>query len=124
MRTQRSFNRFVLFWLNLLPLLFLAATFEHCYVILKDYSDTLTLAGVNVSTVSKMLLVIAIDASLVFISQARTRQRKNRAALEVRGPGKPHLAPDSRFHAMRTIDNVFSKSKQPEKSGKPKIIQI
>ncbi len=41
MRTHPSFNRFVLFWLNLLPLFFLAATFGHCYVILKDYSDTL-----------------------------------------------------------------------------------
>ena len=51
-------------WLNVLPVLFLIATFEHCY-------ETLVLfdGGLNLPVVTTVLLVLAIDASIYFSMQ-------------------------------------------------------
>ena len=51
-------------WLTILPLLFLLATFEHCYSILSLYSS-----GLMLPFVTTTLLVLAIDSSIYFSMQ-------------------------------------------------------
>jgi len=51
-------------WLTILPLLFLTATFEHCYSILSLYSS-----GLMFPAITTTLLVIAIDSSIYFSMQ-------------------------------------------------------
>ena len=51
-------------WLAALPLLFLLATFEHCYETLALYDGGLTLPAVTTT-----LLVLAIDSSIYFSMQ-------------------------------------------------------
>lgn len=52
------------YWLRILPLLFLAATFEHCYSIL-----TLYRGGLNFPVLTTVLLVLAIDTSIYYCMQ-------------------------------------------------------
>ncbi|KAA3618563.1 MAG: hypothetical protein D8M58_21505 [Calditrichaeota bacterium] len=51
-------------WLTILPLLFLLATFEHCYSILSLYGQ-----GLLFPFVTTTLLVLAIDSSIYFSMQ-------------------------------------------------------
>lgn len=48
-------------WLKILPILFLVATFEHCYAILSHFDG-----GLNFPVVTTVLLVLAIDISIYF----------------------------------------------------------
>ncbi|MCB0284633.1 MAG: hypothetical protein KDF60_18770 [Calditrichaeota bacterium] len=48
-------------WLKILPILFLFATFEHCYYILNLYNG-----GLILPVLTTMLLVLAINASIYF----------------------------------------------------------
>ena len=49
------------YWLKTLPVLFLAATFEHCYSILSLYNS-----GLIFPAFTTILLVLAIDSSIYF----------------------------------------------------------
>lgn len=51
-------------WLKILPLLFLTATFEHCYYILSLYNG-----GLILPIVTTTLLVLATDSSIYFSMQ-------------------------------------------------------
>ena len=51
-------------WLTVLPLLFLLATFEHCYSILSLYDK-----GLMFPLLTTTLLVLAIDSSIYFSMQ-------------------------------------------------------
>ena len=51
-------------WLKILPLLFLTATFEHCYYILSLYNG-----GLILPTLTTTLLVLASDSSIYFSMQ-------------------------------------------------------
>lgn len=48
-------------WIKILPILFLAATFEHCYSILSLFKG-----GLYFSSLTPILLVLAIDLSIYF----------------------------------------------------------
>ena len=52
------------YWLNILPILFLIATFEHCYSILSLYNG-----GLIFPVITSVLLVLAIDTSIYFSMQ-------------------------------------------------------
>ena len=51
-------------WLKILPILFLVATFEHCYYILNLYEG-----GLIFPVLTTILLVLAIDTSIYFSMQ-------------------------------------------------------
>ena len=51
-------------WLTILPLLFLTATFEHCYSLLSLYSS-----GLMFPIITTMLLVLTIYSSINFSMQ-------------------------------------------------------
>ncbi len=51
-------------WLKILPILFLIATFEHCYYILNLYKG-----GLILPVLTTILLVLAIDSSIYFSMQ-------------------------------------------------------
>ncbi|KAA3609704.1 MAG: hypothetical protein D8M58_21675 [Calditrichaeota bacterium] len=52
------------YWLKILPILFLVATFEHCYSILNLYNG-----GLIFPVITTILLVLAIDTSIYFSMQ-------------------------------------------------------
>jgi len=48
-------------WYRILPLLYLLATFEHCYKTFELYNG-----GLNFPVITTILLVLAIDSSIYF----------------------------------------------------------
>jgi len=51
-------------WIHILPLLYLLATFEHCYQTFELYNG-----GLNFPVLTTILLVLAIDSSIYFSMQ-------------------------------------------------------
>jgi len=63
------FERFNSFWLKLLPLFYIMATFEHNFATLRHFDARLILFGVNLSTLSNVMLVLALDLSIYYSVQ-------------------------------------------------------
>ncbi|MGD9697461.1 hypothetical protein [Acinetobacter sp.] len=59
-------TKFIRIWTLVLSFFFIAATFEHNFSILRQYSSELMVYGINVAMWSKVVLVAGVDLSIFF----------------------------------------------------------
>jgi len=64
-----QFERFTEQWLRFLPILYIIATFEHSFTALHQYNAHLVVFGVDISTISNIMLVLGIDLPMYFAIQ-------------------------------------------------------